>query len=497
MPIASSPRIADPVIRMQNIAVRYRLPQERLSGIKEYIIRWLQRRLKYDDFWALQNVCFQVQKGEIFGVIGQNGAGKSTLLKVMARVLNPTQGRVVIHGKVAPLLELGGGFHPELTGRENIFLNSALLGRSKSQTESLFDSIVDFAEIWDFIDAPLRTYSTGMSARLGFSVATCLRPDILLIDEVLSVGDVLFQKKCLDRMYDFREAGTTIVIVTHSMATIEGFCDRTLWLSAGQVKMIGPVSEVAPKYVQMELPRKNLDRPDAEQVMPPRLEMSTPQAEPLNDQSSNYVSFPALEHVYPTAEILNFPAGSVSLWLKFLSKETQHTAILFHTDDSRFVIYADLDPESGHCRIVARAGGNRQVLDPIYGSAKFPEVIAILDDTKTSGESLPWENWNLITMTWNGFPAGVVSLFCNDKKIGATEYSRFHDNHYRWPLQLAVGIRPREWMGELIQRHDGTFTELHPQTTSSITGSGKEIRDVRLYPVALSPDQIKSMLVSG
>jgi ABC-type polysaccharide/polyol phosphate transport system ATPase subunit len=238
----------EPVIRFESVAVLYRVPRERVSGIKEYAVRMLQRRMSYDEFWALQDISFKVGQGEVFGVIGRNGAGKSTMLKVMARVLHPTRGRVVMRGKVAPLLELGAGFHPELTGRENVYLNSALLGYTRKQVNEMFPAILDFAEIGDFINAPLRTYSTGMVARLGFSVATCVRPDILLVDEVLSVGDSRFQEKCLERINSFQALGTTTVIVSHSMQTIQNFCSRALWLDQGRAGAIGDVTEVIKSY---------------------------------------------------------------------------------------------------------------------------------------------------------------------------------------------------------------------------------------------------------
>lgn len=237
-------------VAMQGVSVLYRVPRERFSGIKEYAIRWLQRRLQYEEFWAVRDVSFQVQRGEAFGIIGRNGSGKSTMLKVIARVLTPTIGRVITRGRVAPLLELGAGFHHELTGRENVFMNSTLLGRSQKETEKLLPEIIEFAEIEDFIDAPLRTYSTGMVARLGFSVATALRPDILLVDEVLSVGDSHFQEKCLTRMNSFRALGTTIIIVSHNMNTIESFCNHALWIDHGQIKAIGDVSEVVAQYAR-------------------------------------------------------------------------------------------------------------------------------------------------------------------------------------------------------------------------------------------------------
>ena len=230
--------------------MQYRVPREQLSGIKEYAIRWLQRRLQYRNFWALNDVSIKIQKGEFFGIVGRNGAGKSTLLKVMARVIKPTLGRVVMLGRTAPLLELGAGFHPELTGRENIFLNGALLGLSRREMVSRFDEVIAFSEIDEFIDAPLRTYSTGMVARLGFSVATSLRPDIMLVDEVLSVGDSQFQEKCLARMSAFQEQGTTIVLVTHSMGRVEAFCERAIWLDGGVIRAQGASSSVVNQYLQ-------------------------------------------------------------------------------------------------------------------------------------------------------------------------------------------------------------------------------------------------------
>jgi len=237
-------------IRLDDVTVVYRVPHERVSGLKEFAIQWLQRRLRYEEFLALHNVTFQVQLGEVFGVIGRNGSGKSTMLKVMARVLTPTNGRIRTRGRIAPLLELGAGFHPELTGRENVFLNMALLGYHHRETEHLFQAIVDFSEISDFIDAPLRTYSTGMVARLGFAVATSVRPDILLVDEVLSVGDAPFQQKCLDRINSYRQQGTTIVIVSHSMITIQSNCQRVVWLSHGKVMALGDVNQVVEQYSQ-------------------------------------------------------------------------------------------------------------------------------------------------------------------------------------------------------------------------------------------------------
>jgi len=197
---------------------------------------------------AVNHVSLDIYPGEVFGVIGQNGAGKSTLLKVVARVLPPAQGCVVIKGWTAPLLELGAGFHPELTGRENIFLNGAILGFTRKEVEGFFEEVVEFSELGEFIEAPLRTYSSGMNARLGFAVATVQRPDILLVDEVLSVGDEAFQEKCFKRITSFREKGTTILIVSHSMGTIEEMCQRAAWLDHGVLKFVGKPIDVIGAY---------------------------------------------------------------------------------------------------------------------------------------------------------------------------------------------------------------------------------------------------------
>ncbi|MCL4562640.1 MAG: ABC transporter ATP-binding protein [Chloroflexi bacterium] len=238
-----------PAIQFDQVSVCYRVPRERVSGIKEFAIRWLQKRLEYETFWALQEVGFQVEKGETFGVIGRNGAGKSTLLKVIARVLVPIRGRVITRGRIAPLLELGAGFNYELTGRENIYLNGALLGYKRKEMDQLYPSIVDFSEIGAFIDAPMRTYSTGMIARLGFSVATCSRPGILLVDEVLSVGDTAFQEKCLDRMQSYRAQGTTIIFVSHNMDVVKWFCNRAIWLKTGHIRAAGETIGVVEQYL--------------------------------------------------------------------------------------------------------------------------------------------------------------------------------------------------------------------------------------------------------
>jgi ABC-2 type transport system ATP-binding protein len=234
------------VVQLEAVSVRYRVPSERIGTLKEYLIRSLKRKIQIRTFWAIKDITIGIQRGEVFGFVGDNGAGKSTLLKVVARVLRPTKGRVVVRGRVAPLLELGAGFHPELTGRENIFLNGSLLGYSHNEMQEKYQQIVDFSELGEFIDAPIRTYSTGMYARLGFSVATAHEPEVLIVDEILGVGDESFQRKCTDRIAQFRQNGTTILLVSHSMVTIESMCQRAAWLDHGALKPT--VKRTAEKY---------------------------------------------------------------------------------------------------------------------------------------------------------------------------------------------------------------------------------------------------------
>lgn len=235
-------------IRLEDVSVRYRVPSERIGTFKEYMIRLLKRQIQMRTFWAINGVSLEIFRGEVFGVVGNNGAGKSTLLKVVARVLRPTKGRVVVRGRVAPLLELGAGFHPELTGKENIFLNGALLGFSHHETMDKYDQIIDFSELGEFINAPIRTYSTGMYARLGFSVATASEPDVLIVDEILGVGDETFRKKCQARIETFRQRGASILLVSHDMLTVEKMCQRAAWLDHGVLKTVGEPGLVIKAY---------------------------------------------------------------------------------------------------------------------------------------------------------------------------------------------------------------------------------------------------------
>ncbi len=228
--------------------MRYRVPFHKTRSFKEFVIQRVTRGLGYRDHWALRGVTLEVGAGEIVGVVGRNGAGKTTLLRVLARVLRPTAGRVRVVGRVAPLLALGAGFQQELTGRENILLNGVALGRSLEELRERMERIIGFAELGEFIDAPLRTYSAGMKARLGFAIATEFRPDVLLVDEVLAVGDVGFREKCERRIAAYRERGTTILIVSHAAQRIAPLCDRVAWIDEGAVRAYGDPLSVVEAY---------------------------------------------------------------------------------------------------------------------------------------------------------------------------------------------------------------------------------------------------------
>ena len=245
------------IIDIQDVSVQYRVPQERIGTFKEYAIRMMQGKIRHRYFNALNGVSLFVKKGEIFGLIGPNGAGKSTLLKLMARVIRPTHGRVVVRGNIAPLLEIGAGFHPELTGRENVFLNGAMLGFSRQEMEEKLPRIIEFSELGDFIDAPIRTFSSGMTARLGFAVATDSQPDILIVDEILSVGDESFQHKSFERIQSIKSQGATILLVSHSMSMIEAMCQRAAWLDHGEIISIGNAKVVVDKYMNQVSDEEN------------------------------------------------------------------------------------------------------------------------------------------------------------------------------------------------------------------------------------------------
>lgn len=240
------------VIDVQDVTVRFNLANQKVDNLKEYIIKLIKKELMFQEFLALKDVSFQVRSGEAWGIIGVNGSGKSTLLKVISGILKPYKGRVSIRGSIAPLLELGAGFDGNMTARENIYLNGCVLGHSEKYMKEHFDEIVDFAELWDFLDSPIKNYSSGMKARLGFAVATMVRPEILIVDEILAVGDYKFRKKCEQRMNEMLGSGTTLLYVSHSIGDIQKMCDHALWLEKGQTVMSGPMETVCTAYMEAQ-----------------------------------------------------------------------------------------------------------------------------------------------------------------------------------------------------------------------------------------------------
>lgn len=240
--------MSDTVIELSNVSMEFSLSNDRIMSLKQFVTSTLRGKLRFEKFVALHDISFTVNKGELLGFIGNNGSGKSTLLKLISGIMKPSSGVVVTHGVIAPMLELGSGFDFELTGRENIYLNGAILGYSKEFLDSKFQDILDFSELGQFIDVPIRTYSSGMMTRLAFSVATMVQPDILIVDEILSVGDDSFQRKSHGRMMELMSGGTTVLFVSHSMEQIKDICHRAIWLDEGTIRMIGESSEVCDGY---------------------------------------------------------------------------------------------------------------------------------------------------------------------------------------------------------------------------------------------------------
>lgn len=244
------------MIKVDNISMRFNLGIEKNFSLKLFFINMFKSKKnkpKKEEFWALKDVSFEVEKGEVIGFIGGNGAGKSTMLKVIAGVMKPTKGNVEVKGNICPMIELGAGFDMELTARENIFLNGAVLGYSKEFIEEKFDEIVEFSELRDFLDVPVRNFSSGMTARLAFSIATIIDPEILIVDEILSVGDIAFQAKSEEKMRSMIGGGTTVLFVSHSLSQIEKLCDRVVWLEHGQVKKVGPTKEICKEYYDSQI----------------------------------------------------------------------------------------------------------------------------------------------------------------------------------------------------------------------------------------------------
>lgn len=236
------------VIKVENVSMKFNLSSEKFDSFKEYVIKRLKGQISIEEFWALKDVSFEVHQGEAVGLIGLNGSGKSTMLKTIAGVLKPTKGRVAVNGSVAPLIELGAGFDMDLTARENVFLNGALLGYTRKEMMNYYDDIVDFSELANFMDVPVKNFSSGMVSRLAFAIATIGTPDILIVDEVLSVGDFQFQEKCEKRIQHMISQGTTILFVSHSIEQVEKICSKIVWLEHGHLKKIGDAKVICEEY---------------------------------------------------------------------------------------------------------------------------------------------------------------------------------------------------------------------------------------------------------
>lgn len=304
----------DKVIKIENLAKRYTLGNGKTTSLRHTLQRYWQRlkrnKTSQQDFWALQHINLHVKRGEVLGIIGRNGAGKSTLLKILSRITPPTTGRIEINGRVASLLEVGTGFHPELTGRENIFLNGSLLGMTGREIRSKLNEIVDFSGVERFLDTPVKRYSSGMSVRLAFAVAAHLEPEILLIDEVLAVGDVAFQKKCLGKMNDVAQSGKTVIFVSHDMGAIEQLCTKCGWIDHGKLSAVGPPQQIIQSYLQS-------------------LELLTNQLDTTLRRGNGSLQFVST-HVYNSQhEVVEFLQAGKDYYLQFTLRNT--TAINYHT----------------------------------------------------------------------------------------------------------------------------------------------------------------------
>lgn len=240
--------MSNPMIEVNNVSMRFRLAKERTDSLKEFLLKKIHGEIEYDEFYALKDITFQLSQGESLALVGRNGSGKSTLLKIIAGVFSPTNGTVNVNGSIAPLIELGAGFDSELTARENIYLNGAVLGHNRAFMTRHFDEIIAFAELDEFVDVPVKNYSSGMVARLGFSIATIVSADILVVDEILSVGDYVFQQKCHERMNKLLSEGTTLLFVSHASEQVKELCNKAIWLDHGRILDMGPSVEVCERY---------------------------------------------------------------------------------------------------------------------------------------------------------------------------------------------------------------------------------------------------------
>ena len=241
-------RNVDTLVEVNDVSMRFRMPTQKIDNVKEFFIKLVKRQLKYKDFWVLKHISFHVNRGVSVGILGRNGAGKSTLLKLISGIIDPTEGSIHVRGSIVPLLKLGAGFDGNATGRENVFLNGAMLGFSKKEMQAKYDSIVKFAELEDFMEMPLKNYSAGMIARLGFSIAVDVKPDLLIVDEVLGVGDAAFRDKCAKKIEELQASGTTLLLVSHSASQVQQLCKSALWIKEGNLVMYDDADKVSTAY---------------------------------------------------------------------------------------------------------------------------------------------------------------------------------------------------------------------------------------------------------
>ena len=243
--------MSDTAVKVENVTVRFNLASEKVETLKEYVIRLItKRKASFDEFYALKDVSFEIEKGDSFALVGSNGSGKSTMLKVISGIYKPYSGNVSVSGVIAPMIELGAGFDPELTARENVFLNGSVLGFSRSFMQEKFDEIIEFAELENFINVPVKNFSSGMQARLGFAIATLIKPDILIVDEILAVGDAHFQEKCKFKMEELKSGGTTLILVSHDVNQVKETCNHAAWINKGHLMMVGNADEVCDEYMK-------------------------------------------------------------------------------------------------------------------------------------------------------------------------------------------------------------------------------------------------------
>jgi len=243
--------MAEYAVEVNNVTMRFNLAREKVDSLKEYFIRNVKKNNTRDEFYAIKGISFKIEKGDSFAIVGSNGSGKSTLLKMIAGIYKPTSGNIVVRGTVAPMIELGAGFDNDLTAAENVYLNGAVLGYSRAYIQEYFNSIIDFAELWDFVDVPIKNFSSGMKARLGFAIATTVEPDILIVDEILSVGDAAFKKKCEQRMAEMKMRGITMILVSHSMEQVLNNCNKAMWINKGDMMCIGSAQDVCQEYSKL------------------------------------------------------------------------------------------------------------------------------------------------------------------------------------------------------------------------------------------------------